>query len=120
MQTASKKLEAHALVVIDMQNAFCSASGSFCQRGYQMPKIASVKTAVMALVRHFKQRQLPVLCTRMLFADDYCDAGLLVSTKHPQIRQLGAYRRNTWDSELFDELKAETTSGCIVVSKTRY
>ena len=89
-----------ALIVVDMQNAFCHPEGSFRKRGYNIINLEKVIETNKKLINYFHDKNLPVIYTRLVFKPDYSDAGLLL-IKHPQIKQLNAYIRDSFDNEIF-------------------
>ena len=120
MKHPNWQLENQALAIIDMQNAFCDERGSFFKRGHHIANIPTIKSSILDLVRLFKSRNLPIVCTKMEFSADYREAGLLVTEKYPVIRETQAYLQGSWDSELVDELKLALGSNALIFSKTRY
>lgn len=106
-----------ALVLVDMQNAFCRADGSFARRGDQIPKAASVVAACRRLRAWAGSQRWPVIHTRLVFRPDYTDGGLLVADQ-PIIRDLRAYAAGTPDAEIVAELAPQP--GDAVIDKNRY
>jgi len=107
-----------ALVVVDLQNAFCRPEGSFARRGLAIDGIERVVAACRRLADHAAKVGWPVVCTRLVYRPDYADAGLLVP-HDPRIRALGAYVEGSFDAALVDALPADLP-GTLVVRKTRY
>jgi len=107
-----------ALVVVDLQNAFCRAEGSFVRRGYTIAGLDAILDACRALVAHAAGAGWPVVYTRLAYQPDYRDAGLLVA-KNPAIRELGGYVEGSFDAGLVDGFGPAAPAD-LVVRKTRY
>jgi ureidoacrylate peracid hydrolase len=107
-----------ALLVVDLQNAFCRPEGSFARRGLSIDSIGRVVDRCRSLVEHARRSDWLVVLTRLVYAADYRDAGLLVD-RNPGIRALGAYREGSFDAELVAEL-LPVAGDSLVVRKTRY
>jgi ureidoacrylate peracid hydrolase len=106
-----------ALVLVDLQNAFCSPGGSLARRGYRIAGLDAAVAGCMQLRDWSLRRGIPAVLTRLVYRADYADAGLLVGDQ-PAIRDLGAYANGSEDSALIAEL-ALSESDC-VVDKRRY
>lgn len=106
-----------ALVLVDLQNAFCRADGSFARRGFRIEGLDAVLAGCVRLRDAAAARGWAVVLTRLVYAQDYSDAGLLVIDR-PQIPRLGAYAAGSADSDFVDALAPRP--GDVVVDKTRY
>ncbi|HEY97368.1 MAG TPA: isochorismatase family protein [Dehalococcoidia bacterium] len=119
-----------ALIVVDMQNAFCKRGGLFDYMGRlnedKARRIIEVNKKIVGISRDSGMR---IVFLRMTYSQDLSDAGgqespnywkqsgLALMRKNPELR--GKFlTRGTWDQEIVDELKPETDD--IVVDKTRY
>lgn len=107
-----------ALILVGMQNAFCSPEGSFWKRGYSILNIDSVLATVRNLLSFAHKKNILVIFTKLEYKSDYSNSGLLVKHFAPEIIKLGGYRENSWDSELFDF--QERSEHDIVIVKKRY
>ena len=107
-----------ALLVVDLQNAFCRPEGSFVRRGFAIADLDRVIGACLRLVAHAEGAGWPVVYTRLAYQPDYRDAGLLVAN-HPAIRELGGYAEGSFDAALLDVFRPEAPAA-LVVRKTRY
>ncbi len=105
------------LIVVDMQNAFCHPNGSFRKRGYSIIELDSVIETNRRLIDFAHNKSWLVIYTRLAYQPDYSDAGLLLK-KHPKIRQLCAYVRGSFDSEIFEDLSLAKSD--VLLTKTRY
>jgi ureidoacrylate peracid hydrolase len=107
-----------ALVVVDMQNAFCLPSGSFAQRGGEVIGIGDVIAGCQRLIEHAEANDWWVVCTAMTFSSDYREAGLLVRDR-PAIREKGAYLEGSVDARIVEAL-LPLPPGSVIHRKTRY
>lgn len=89
-----------ALVVIDLQRAFCAADGSVSRQGRDVHACTAVIPACAAIVEAFRARRRPVIWTRMGFSPDYHDGGVLVHELRPGIAAIGGLQRGTADVDL--------------------
>jgi ureidoacrylate peracid hydrolase len=106
-----------ALIVVAMQNAFCHPEGSFKKRGYKIINLDQVIETNKKLIDYFHDKSWPIIYTRLAYKLDYSDAGLLL-VKHPQIKQLNAYIRGSFDSAIFEYLYPLPED--VILNKTRY
>ncbi len=106
-----------ALVVIDMQNAFCSKRGSFWRRGGTVLDLRRVMARAKALLALARRQRRMIVFTRLAFRRDYSDAGSFLR-KFPEIAHVGGYRARSWDAALHPAFAPRT--GELVVTKTGY
>jgi ureidoacrylate peracid hydrolase len=106
-----------ALVLVDMQNAFCRPDGSFARRGFRIPDLDRVVSACVRLLEGSRARGWTIVFTRLVFRPDYADAGLLVADQ-PRIRAQGAYAAGGDDCRIIEELPRQP--GDLVIDKQRY
>jgi ureidoacrylate peracid hydrolase len=119
-----------ALIVVDMQNAFCKKGGLFDYMGRlnedKARRIIEIDKKVIEL---FRRNGMRIVFLRMTYSQDLSDAGdrespnywkqsgLALMRENPELR--GKFlTKGTWDQGIVDELKPEP--GDIVVDKTRY
>jgi ureidoacrylate peracid hydrolase len=107
-----------ALIVVDMQNAFCHPEGSLARMGRPIGMCRWAVEPCRRLVEAARAGGVPVIFTRYVFRPDYADGGVLVNEVRPGLRRAGALRAGTWDVEIVDELRPE--AGDVVVDKNRY
>lgn len=106
-----------ALVIIDMQNAFISKKGSFAKRGKKIISLGRAIRNIKKISSIAGQRKIPVIYTKLSFAQGYSNAGLFIK-KFPEIKSLSAYLDNSFDSEIFMALRPLRKD--IVVKKNHY
>ena len=109
--------ERPALIVIDMQNGFCSPKGFMAQIGLAYEPSAEVIGPISRLLASARKAELPIYFTRYSLNEDYSDGGLLMEV-FPQIDGTGGLVRETWDADVVEEL--EPAEGEVVLDKTRY
>lgn len=107
-----------ALIVVDMQNAFCSPEGSFNRRGFSILNLKKVLETTKSLLSIAHKDGLLAIFTKMAYKQDYSDAGLLVKYIAPEIVQLEGYLENSWDSEIVETLRPQEND--IIITKRRY
>ena len=105
MQTIGTKQT--ALLVVDMQNAFCHPQGSLNQMGKDTAMCEAAVTPCRQLVDAAHKLELPVIYTRNVYRPDYSDRGIMPHEIRPALKNLRACVIGTWDAELVDELVPE-------------
>ena len=78
--------------------------------------------AIVPTINQFRAicrgRNIPVFFTRMAYNADYSDSGILLeSPPASYVKDVCGFIRDTWDSEVLDELKPEGNE--VVFNKTR-
>lgn len=106
-----------ALVVVDMQNAFCHPEGSVARSGLDAAPLAAVVPACARLVAAARAAAVPLVFTRYSLAPDWSDAGLLGEVS-PALRDARGLIAGSWDAALVSGL--EPQAGDLVLDKTRY
>ena len=114
------ELKSHpALVIVDMQNGFCHPNGTFGKLGMPVQNHLDIVPTINKLRSECHASSVPVFFTRMGFNDDHSDAGIQFED-HPQMKELGAFIRGSWDSDILDDLRPDPKSDHeIVIDKTR-
>ncbi|MCZ6603769.1 MAG: cysteine hydrolase [Alphaproteobacteria bacterium] len=122
-------LDATALVVVDMQNAFASAGGMFDLAGFDISGAAPAIETNRLLLDAARKVGLEVIYLQMSFKPDLSDAGDVTSPAYHKELALNMMRArpelegkllvdNTWDWQIVDAL--EPQPGEKVVRKSRY
>lgn len=110
-----------ALLVIDMQNAFCHPDGSFAQmtqgRGLSIDMCRGAIPGCQRLVEAARTAAVPVIFTRYVYHQGYLDGGVLLG-KYPEMRQIGSLAAGSWDAEIISDLTPGRDD--IVIDKSRY
>ena len=107
-----------ALMVIDMQNAFCRREGTMGRLGFNIDLLRAPIPRIQELILAAHENNVFVIFTRYVYQPDYSDGGILISELFPQIREQGGLREGTWDVELIEELHASGHD--IIIDKNRY
>jgi ureidoacrylate peracid hydrolase len=107
-----------ALLVVDMQNGFCHAGGSFAKMGLRPEGAeAAVRNAAVAVDRA-RRAAIPVVFTRHVYRPGRADEGPSLIENSPELAALNGLAAGYWDAEVVDEL------GCgpedLVVDKVRF
>lgn len=106
-----------ALLVVDLQNGFCSPAGSFARLGADTSMCRAAVAGCGELVGAARRAGTPVIWVRKVHAEDHGDAGLLAA-RMPGLRTVGGLVRGTWDAELVPEVGP--LDGEPVVDKRRF
>lgn len=106
-----------ALLIVDMQNGFCHPSGTFGKLGMDISNHVAVIPAIQRLRSLAHRHGIPVIFTRIGFAADYSDSGLIGETI-PAIKDLKGFVRGTWDAAIVDDLSPDPETET-VIDKTR-
>lgn len=106
-----------ALILVDMQNAFCSRDGSFLKRGNSILNLNNVLKTTKLLLDFARKKKWLIIFTKLAYKSDYSDAGLLLK-RNPLIRKVRSYIENTEDSEIIDFLKPQNYE--VIITKKRY
>jgi ureidoacrylate peracid hydrolase len=105
------------LLLIDLQRAFCDSDGSMAAQGRPVEAMSAAARQCEVLAQIAHRHGTPVIWTRMMFAPDYSDGGMLTRLR-PGLPKIGALRRGEPDVELSAHVCAQT--GDLIVDKPRY
>jgi ureidoacrylate peracid hydrolase len=114
----TKTTEKQALILVDLQNAFCSPYGSYQKRGFSIIGLEEIINKIEKILSIAHQNKLMVIFTRIQYNYDYSNSGLLVKEMAPHIVTFSGYKKDSWDSEIYSFINREKSD--IVVNKTRY
>lgn len=119
-----------AVIVVDMQNAFCSKKGMFDVAGIlEEEKVQRVVEANKIVLEAARNAGMKIVYLRMGYRADFSNAGGVNSPNYWKEMGMVLMRSNpnwmgkfvtigTWDWEIIDDLKPQT--GDIVIDKHRY
>jgi ureidoacrylate peracid hydrolase len=109
-----------ALLLIDMQNAFCHPEGTLGISGVDVVPAQATYGPVRTLAEAFRARGLPVSWTRPggLAKDASRDAKTLAS--HTAKRKQVSAISGSWDAQLVDELADLADDPTFVMTKHRF
>lgn len=113
-------LRSAALIVVDLQNAFCHQDGTLGRSGVDTGRLSSVIRPVRALVERCSQAGMPVLWTvQEHFAVDRRRSRKRLPA-HTAKRAGIAALAGTWDAAIVDELSDLVTNPSLVIRKHRF
>jgi ureidoacrylate peracid hydrolase len=107
-----------ALLVIDMQNAFCHPDGSFAQMDMGLEGALEAAANAAVAVGQARRAGIPVVFTRHVYRPGRADEGQALKRNSPALASLQGLAATSWDAQVMDEL------GCgpddLVVDKVRF
>ncbi|MDB4873474.1 MAG: isochorismatase hydrolase [Gemmatimonadales bacterium] len=106
-----------ALLVVDMQNGFCSSGGSFVTIAGALHDIDRVVRTVNSTIVRAREFGMPVVFTRHVYQPGYVDAPAVETPAMGLIKAVGGLLSGSWDGELIDELDQRPSDA--VVDKCR-
>jgi ureidoacrylate peracid hydrolase len=106
-----------ALIVVDMQNAFCTDGGSCAKIGLDVSMLKAAIEPCGRLIAGARAAGVPVIYTRYMFRPDYADGGVLVKYLLPALGESGHLAAGTMDIEVVDEISPQ--DGDYIVDKNR-
>ena len=110
--------QACAVLLVDLQRAFCEAGGSMARQGRDISAMRSALCASSKLAERARAHAVPVVWTRMMFRPDYADGGRLIHDLRPNLKAIGALQRGTADVELASDCGYR--DGDPIIDKSRY
>ncbi len=113
-------LRSAALIVVDVQNAFCHKDGTLGRSGVDTERLSSVLRPIRRLVERCSQVGMPVLWTvQEHFEVDRRRARKRLPA-HTSKRKGIAALAGTWDAAIVDELSNLVTNPSLVIRKHRF
>ncbi|MFQ6134468.1 MAG: cysteine hydrolase family protein [Nitrososphaerales archaeon] len=99
-----------ALLVIDMQNGFCSKSGSYDRLGYDIAPYQAIVPNLKKIIQYFADNNLPIFFTKAIREKSGIDSldrvhRILPRNRSERIKRAPICVRDTWDSEIVEELQ---------------
>ena len=107
-----------ALLLVDLQKAFCGEDGTAARNGRDITTCREAALRCLDLVAAARKGNVPVIWTRMALHSDYSDGGLMIREIIPMVKARGGLREGTPDSDLIPEAAIEARDH--VVTKQRY
>jgi len=121
-----------AVVVVDMQNDFCSAGGLLDRLGLDLSEIQRSIAPTARVLASARKATLPIIYLKMAFKPDLSDMGREGSPNRTRHLRAGAGKtitapegsisrvliRDTWDTDIVPALKPESSD--IVIYKSRF
>ncbi|MGH2960782.1 MAG: isochorismatase family protein, partial [Solirubrobacterales bacterium] len=97
--------ETTALLVIDMQNAFCHPEGTLGVSGVDVGPTREAIPRIARLVERCREAAVPAVWSRQVHLEPDASRARKRLAVHTQRRQRVSAVAGTWDAELVDELK---------------
>ncbi|MFP6681359.1 MAG: cysteine hydrolase [Gammaproteobacteria bacterium] len=107
-----------ALIVVDMQNGFCRERGSADLAGFDIAQCQAAIAPCVDLITAARTHAVPIIFTRLMWRDDYRDAGVIIEEVLPGAMEAKMCAAGTWDAELIDEMAPQPEE--FIVDKNRY
>jgi nicotinamidase-related amidase/catechol 2,3-dioxygenase-like lactoylglutathione lyase family enzyme len=112
--------EQAALLVIDMQNAFCHAEGTLGVSGVDVAPASQTVAPVRKLAMAFAEAGLPVIWTRQVHLERDAARARKVLPSHTAKRARVSALSGTWDAQIIDELADLVVDPTFLVTKHRF
>ena len=106
-----------ALVIVDMQNAFCNDKGSMVTRGFDIAGLKKPVDPCIRLAKAARAAGVPVIQTQFVRHPDYVDAGLALRELMPNALKVASLHIGTWDAAIIPELGPDPHD--IIIAKNR-
>lgn len=112
--------EKTALLLIDMQNAFCHDEGTLGVSGVDVKPAQATIEPVRRLAEAFGAAGLPVIWTRQVHLERDASRARKVLPSHTSKRKRVSALSGSWDAEFVDELADLATDPTYVLTKHRF
>ncbi len=106
-----------ALIVVDMQRAFLRDEGSLCKMGLDITYLKALVEPVRTIIRACRKAVIPIIFTRLVFRDDYKDAGLY-GERFPEAKKIKGVTAGSWEAEVDERIEPQPDD--FIVDKSRY
>jgi ureidoacrylate peracid hydrolase len=114
------KPEQAALLIIDMQNAFCHDEGTLGISGVNVKSAQATIAPIRRLAIEFADAGLPVIWTKQVHLAVDAARARKVLPSHTDKRSRISALSGTWDAEFVDELQDLVTDPTFVITKHRF
>lgn len=109
-----------ALLVVDMQNAFCHPEGTLGVSGVDVSSARSAIPVVERLIEAFRGQGRPVVWTVQAHLEHDASRSAKRLPSHTDKRRHVSAQAGTWDAAIVDELSALADDPAMVVTKHRF
>jgi ureidoacrylate peracid hydrolase len=109
--------ERTALIVVDMQNAFCHKDASFTKMGADMQMCIDAIPGCRRLIDAAHGRAVPAIFLRAEWRSDFTDGGIIFNEIMGGLAEAQALVTGTWDAQIIDELAPEDRDYVIVKNR---
>lgn len=109
-----------ALLVIDMQNAFCHQEGTLGISGVDVSPAQAAYAPVRRLAEAFSANGLPVIWSRQVHLEHDAARAKKMLASHTAKRKRVSALAGSWDAAIVDELADLVTDPTLVITKHRF
>jgi ureidoacrylate peracid hydrolase len=109
--------ERTALIVVDMQNGFCTHEGSMAKLGFDVDRLMAAIPGCERLAAAAREAGVRVIYTQYVYQDGVADGGVVVDEIFPALRDVNLCVEGTWDAEIIESMKPQ--KGDFIVKKNR-
>jgi ureidoacrylate peracid hydrolase len=92
-----------AFLAIDLQQAFCTNTGSVAAQGRDITPCRDAAFRCVALANAARAKGIPVIWTKIALRPDYADGGLMIHEIRPGLKEAGGIKAGTDDAALISE-----------------
>ena len=92
-----------AFLAIDLQQAFCTNTGSVAVQGRDITPCRDAALRCIALANAARAKGIPVIWTKIALRPDYADGGLMIHEIRPGLKEAGGIKAGTDDAALISE-----------------
>lgn len=98
------------LLIVDMQNGFCSVGGTFHKFGFNIKPYRKIVPKVKRLIDYMRRRGVPIYYSKAVREASGIDCidkvhKVIPDSRRERIERMPLCIRGTWDSEIIRELK---------------
>lgn len=110
------------LLVVDMQNGFCGAGGTFDKFGFNIAPYRAIIPALQNLIAEMRRLGVPIYYSKAIRERSGLDCidrvhRIIPESRRERIERMPLCIRGTWDSEIIDEILPEPDD--FIVEKRR-
>lgn len=109
-----------ALIVVDLQNAFCHPKGTLGKSGLDMDRLGAIIPKLRPVIERCQAAGIPVLWTLQEHYEPDDRRSRKRLPTHTSKRKGVSALSGTWDAEIVDELKDLVTNPSYVIRKHRF
>jgi len=114
------EIDKSALLVIDLQNAFCHKEGTLGKSGLDTNQLSSIVPQLRSTIQRCHAAGVPVIWTVQVHFENDHRRGRKSLPSHISKRKGVSALAGTWDAEIIDELKDLVTNPLYVIHKHRF
>ena len=92
-----------AFVAIDLQQAFCTNTGSVAAQGRDITPCRDAALRCVALADVARAKSIPVIWTKIALRPDYADGGVMIHEIRPGLKEAGGHKAGNDDAAVASE-----------------